>query len=50
MATSAIVEQMGKFIGYARTSMADQMAGLETQIRDLEAAGCGKTCREQASA
>jgi DNA invertase Pin-like site-specific DNA recombinase len=40
---------MGKLIGYARTSTADQSAGLEAQIRDLEAAGCGKIFREQVS-
>jgi DNA invertase Pin-like site-specific DNA recombinase len=27
-------------VGYARTSTANQVAGLEGQIRDLEAAGC----------
>jgi DNA invertase Pin-like site-specific DNA recombinase len=37
-------------IGYARTSTAEQEAGLEAQLRDLEAAGCGKVFREQVSA
>jgi len=39
----------GMLIGYARTSTADQQAGLEAQLRDLEAAGCQKTFREQRS-
>jgi DNA invertase Pin-like site-specific DNA recombinase len=29
-------------VGYARTSTADQVAGLEAQRRDLEAAGATK--------
>ena len=29
-----------RIIGYARTSTADQVAGLEAQVRDLLAAGC----------
>jgi DNA invertase Pin-like site-specific DNA recombinase len=37
-------------IGYARTSTADQIAGLEAQIRDLKAAGCEKVYSEHASA
>ena|ERR1700722_8674278 len=40
---------MVKLIGYARTSTADQSAGLEAQMRDLEAAGCAKIFREQVS-
>lgn len=40
---------MGDVIGYARTSTLDQTAGLEAQVRDLEAAGCGKVYREQVS-
>lgn len=36
-------------IGYARTSTADQIAGLESQIRELQAAGCSKIFKEQAS-
>ena len=39
----------GKLIGYARTSTAEQEAGLEAQIRDLHAAGCSKIFREQVS-
>ena len=39
----------GKLIGYARTSTAEQEAGLEAQIRDLQAAGCSKIFREQVS-
>jgi DNA invertase Pin-like site-specific DNA recombinase len=40
---------MGKLIGYARTSTTDQLAGLEAQMRDLEAAGCVRIFREQVS-
>lgn len=36
-------------IGYARTSTADQDAGLEAQQRDLLAAGCEKIFAEQVS-
>jgi DNA invertase Pin-like site-specific DNA recombinase len=38
-------------IGYARTSTVDQEAGLDAQIRDLKAAGCGERdiYREQVS-
>ena len=36
-------------IGYARTSTADQIAGLEAQLRELQVAGCEKIFREQAS-
>jgi DNA invertase Pin-like site-specific DNA recombinase len=41
-------EQMD--IGYARTSTAEQIAGLEAQVRDLKAVGCGQVYQEQASA
>jgi DNA invertase Pin-like site-specific DNA recombinase len=37
------------FVGYARTSTEDQMAGLIGQERDLKAAGCEKIFREQVS-
>jgi DNA invertase Pin-like site-specific DNA recombinase len=37
-------------IGYARTSTAEQQAGLEAQGRDLKAAGVGKVFSEQTSA
>lgn len=37
-------------IGYARTSTTDQKAGLEAQLRDLQAAGCTKIFREELSA
>ncbi|AXV15207.1 DNA invertase [Neorhizobium sp. SOG26] len=40
--TSAIV-------GYARTSTLDQMAGLEAQLRHLEASGCHRIFKEQLS-
>lgn len=36
-------------IGYARTSTADQVAGLEAQVRDLEAAGCERIFSERVS-
>ncbi|WP_335328977.1 recombinase family protein [Ancylobacter novellus] len=36
-------------VGYARTSTAEQAAGLEAQQRDLSAAGCGRVFSEQAS-
>src|SRR3954465_1298114 len=36
-------------VGYARTSSLAQVAGLEAQIRELEAAGCDKLFREQVS-
>ncbi len=36
-------------IGYARTSTADQKAGLEAQLRDLQTAGCTKIFQEQLS-
>jgi resolvase-like protein len=36
-------------VGYARTSTAGQIAGLETQERELRAVGCDKIFREQVS-
>lgn len=36
-------------IGYARTSTTEQVAGLEAQKRDLEAAGCQEVFFEQVS-
>ena len=36
-------------VGYARTSTLDQEAGLEAQVRDLDAAGCRKIFQEHAS-
>ena len=36
-------------VGYARTSTADQEAGLEAQIRDLSAIGCEKVFQERVS-
>lgn len=39
----------GQLVGYARTSTTDQKAGLEAQLRDLEAAGCAKTFQEEIS-
>lgn len=37
------------FVGYARTSTSDQIAGLEAQVRDLIDAGCQKHFTEQIS-
>lgn len=39
----------GALIGYARTSTAEQDAGLEAQIRDLDAAGAARIFKEQVS-
>lgn len=36
-------------VGYARTSTAEQVAGFETQIRELEKAGCERIFQEQVS-
>lgn len=36
-------------IGYARTSTADQLAGFEVQIKELEVVGCEKIFSEQVS-
>jgi DNA invertase Pin-like site-specific DNA recombinase len=36
-------------VGYARTSTLEQKAGIETQLRELEAAGCQKIFKEQVS-
>lgn len=36
-------------VGYARTSTADQVAGLEAQVEALAKAGCEKVFREQVS-
>lgn len=36
-------------VGYARTSTLDQIAGLDAQLRDLDAAGCEKVFKEQVS-
>lgn len=39
----------GMVVGYARSSTAEQAAGLEAQIRDLQAAGCEKVFSESVS-
>lgn len=36
-------------VGYSRTSTAEQIAGFEAQIRDLEAQGCERIFKEQVS-
>jgi DNA invertase Pin-like site-specific DNA recombinase len=38
-----------RLVGYARTSSLGQVAGLEAQQRELDAAGCEKVFREQVS-
>src|SRR6516165_9561553 len=43
------MSQAGVFVGYARTSTAEQRAGLEAQLRDLKATGCAKVFKEQVS-
>lgn len=40
---------LGQNVGYARTSTADQEAGLEAQTRDLHAAGCVRVFSERVS-
>jgi len=40
----------GILVGYARVSTTDQRAGLDAQIRDLNAAGCEEIFSEQVSA
>jgi DNA invertase Pin-like site-specific DNA recombinase len=40
----------GILVGYARTSTADQQAGLDAQLRDLKGAGCEEIFSEQVSA
>jgi DNA invertase Pin-like site-specific DNA recombinase len=39
----------GVLVGYARTSTTEQQAGFESQLRDLEAAGCKRVFKEQVS-
>src|SRR5271163_1035598 len=39
----------GLLVGCARTSTAEQEAGLQAQVRDLQAAGCTKIFQEQVS-
>ena len=39
----------GAIVGYGRTSTAEQSAGLEAQIAELEAAGCTRIFSEQVS-
>ena len=40
---------MSAVVGYARTSTADQKAGLDAQIAELQAAGCTRLFSEQVS-
>lgn len=46
---SSTSQSTGQLVGYARTSTTEQEAGLEAQIRDLQAVGCAKIFQEQAS-
>ncbi|TFW11231.1 recombinase family protein [Brevundimonas intermedia] len=39
----------GAIVGYARTSTTDQQAGLDSQIAELQAAGCTRIFSEQVS-
>ena len=39
----------GLLVGYARTFTTEQEAGLQAQVRDLQAAGCTKIFQEQVS-
>lgn len=39
----------GMVVGYGRTSTVEQVAGLDAQKRELQAAGCGKVFSEQVS-
>jgi DNA invertase Pin-like site-specific DNA recombinase len=36
-------------VGYARTSTVEQISGFESQIKELQKAGCEKVFREQVS-
>ena len=40
---------MGELVGYARTSTVEQIAGLEAQKKELEAAGCVRLFEERVS-
>ena len=42
-------KRLAMLVGYARTSTADQVAGLDAQVRELKAAGCTKLFSEQVS-
>lgn len=46
---TASTAPQGQLVGYARTSTADQKAGLEAQLRDLSRAGCVKIFKEEVS-
>jgi DNA invertase Pin-like site-specific DNA recombinase len=49
MSQKTLIGRAAMLIGYARTSTADQNAGLAAQERDLTAAGCAKLFSEQIS-
>ena len=44
-----MVAHQGAVVGYARTSTVEQLAGLESQMEELAAAGCTKVFSEQVS-
>lgn len=45
----SIIHVIKMIIGYARTSTIEQIAGFESQLKELEAAQCEKIFREQVS-
>ena len=47
--TTSMRLEMVMLVGYARTSTADQKAGLEAQVAELRAAGCEELFLEQVS-
>ena len=46
---TTVTTTTGQIIGYGRTSTVEQVAGLEAQQRDLEAAGCVRLFSERVS-
>jgi DNA invertase Pin-like site-specific DNA recombinase len=49
MCFTSLIGNLPVIVGYARTSTADQTAGLDAQIRDLTAAGAEQVFSEQVS-
>jgi DNA invertase Pin-like site-specific DNA recombinase len=49
LALMELRQMTSTLVGYARTSTLEQIAGLESQARDLTAAGCTKIFQEQVS-
>jgi DNA invertase Pin-like site-specific DNA recombinase len=50
MCRKQLRQESGLKVGYCRTSTLEQQAGLDAQVRDLNAAGCVKIFGEQVSA